>query len=229
MIPQRQRSRFSALPVHRRRRRAVRSLSIPAASGSRARWILTQPVTIRSTPFGAAHLTVAAGGTSFNVGNVAASGASAVIASRIVGSDGISVFGPGGLLLTGANILRRRHLHLRLRVAAARRCDPHTASIVGAIANEGLFSIFNANTAGITSITNNGGEVGFSNATSAGTAHISNNGNHFFLRYQHCRQRAHQTNYRASTAFGAPGGTDVEHGRECDDRPTTTAEPYSLR
>jgi autotransporter-associated beta strand protein len=52
----------------------------------------------------------------------------------------------------------------------------HSGSIVGAVVNDGLFSVFNANTTGITSITNNGGEVGFLNATSASSARIINNG-----------------------------------------------------
>jgi autotransporter-associated beta strand protein len=119
------------------------------------------------------NLTVAAGGTSFNVGNVAASGASAIIASSIVGTDGISVFGPGGLLLTGANTYGGGTFicscaSLQLGDAT------HTAGIVGAVVNEGVLSIFNANTAGITSINNNGGLTTFSNATSAGTMAIAN-------------------------------------------------------
>ena len=153
------------------------------------------------------NLTVAAGGTSFNVGNVAASGASAVIASRIVGSDGISVFGPGGLLLTGANTYAGGTFicacaSLQLGDAT------HTASIVGAIANEGLFSIFNANTAGITSITNDG-EVAFSNATSASTAHISNNGGAILFFDTSSAGSANISNrFGGIINFGIPGGTD---------------------
>ena len=99
------------------------------------------------------NLTVAAGGTSFNVDNVAVSGASAVIASNIVGSNGISVFGPGTLLLTGANTYAGGTFicscaSLQLGDAT------HTASIVGAVTNYGTFNIVNANTSGITSITN---------------------------------------------------------------------------
>ncbi len=82
------------------------------------------------------NLTVAAGGTSFNVDNVAVSGASAVIASNIIGSNGISVFGPGTLLLTGANTYAGGTFicscaSLQLGDAT------HTASIVGAVANDG--------------------------------------------------------------------------------------------
>ena len=93
------------------------------------------------------NLTVAAGGTSFNVDNVAASGASAVITSSIVGSNGISVFGPGTLLLTGANTYAGGTFicscaSLQLGDAT------HTASIVGAVTNYGTFNIVNANTSG---------------------------------------------------------------------------------
>jgi autotransporter-associated beta strand protein len=54
-----------------------------------------------------------------------------------------------------------------------------TGSIIGAVTNEGRFSIINANTAGITSITNDGSFGGFAttsflNATNAGTAAIVN-------------------------------------------------------
>ncbi len=153
------------------------------------------------------NLTVAAGGTSFNVGNVAASGASAVIASRIVGSNGISVFGPGGLLLTGANTYAGGTFicscgSLQLGDAT------HTASIVGAIANEGLFNIFNANTTGITSITNNG-EVAFSNATSASTAHISNNGGAILFLDASSAGSANISNrFGGIIDFGIPHGTD---------------------
>ncbi len=156
------------------------------------------------------NLTVAAGGTSFNVDNVAVGGTSAVIASRIVGTDGISVFGPGGLLLTGANTYAGGTFicscaSLQLGDAT------HTASIVGSIVNDGLFSIVNANTAGITSITNNGigGEVDFSNTTSAGTAHISNNGGAIFFFDHSNAGNANITNQFGVTFFGTPGGTDM--------------------
>jgi autotransporter-associated beta strand protein len=153
------------------------------------------------------NLTVAAGGTSFNVDNVAASGASAVIASSIIGSNGISVFGPGMLLLTGASTYAGGTFicscaSLQLGDAT------HTASIVGAVVNEGLFNVFNANTTGITSITNDGGEVAFSNATSAGTAHISNGGEIFFGDSSSAGS-ANITNQFGTTIFGTPGSKDI--------------------
>jgi autotransporter-associated beta strand protein len=83
----------------------------------------------------------------------------------------------------------------------------HTASIVGAVTNDGLLTVFNANTTGITSI-NNGGEVDFSNATSAGTASISNGGAIFFFDTSSAGS-AHITNHFGTTVFGTPGGTDT--------------------
>jgi autotransporter-associated beta strand protein len=154
------------------------------------------------------NLAVAAGGTSFNVDNVAVGGTSAVIASRIVGTDGISVFGPGGLLLTGANTYAGGTFICNC--ASLQLGDAtHTASIVGAVVNDGLFNVFNANTTGITSITNNGGEVAFSNATSAGTAHISNNGVAILFLDASTAGSAHITNQFGATIFGTPGGTDT--------------------
>jgi autotransporter-associated beta strand protein len=50
----------------------------------------------------------------------------------------------------------------------------HTGSIVGAVTNEGVFDIVNANTAGITSINNDGGLTTFYNATSAASIAITN-------------------------------------------------------
>jgi autotransporter-associated beta strand protein len=50
----------------------------------------------------------------------------------------------------------------------------HTASIVGAVTNNGFFDIVNANTGGITSITTDGGTTTFHNATSAGSIAITN-------------------------------------------------------
>jgi autotransporter-associated beta strand protein len=154
------------------------------------------------------NLTAAAGGTTFNVDNFAVGGTSAVIASSIVGTNGISVFGPGGLLLTGANTYAGGTFicscaSLQLGDAT------HTASIVGAVVNEGLFSIVNANTAGITSITNKGGEVGFSNSTSAGTAHISNNGGEIFFFDSSSAGSANITNQFGTTIFGTPGSKDT--------------------
>ena len=52
----------------------------------------------------------------------------------------------------------------------------HTASLMGKVANEGTFSILNANTAGITDLTNDGGVTRFFGANSASSAAIVNIG-----------------------------------------------------
>jgi|GEM_PF-3222804 len=71
------------------------------------------------------NLTVAAGGTTFDVSNVSGGvGPSAIISSGIVGTDAINVQGEGALVLNGASSYAG-HLHLFLRDAAARRCDRH--------------------------------------------------------------------------------------------------------
>ena len=85
----------------------------------------------------------------------------------------------------------------------------HTASIIGAVTNEGLFNLFNANTTGITSISNNGGEVAFSNATSAGTATITNNGGEVGFLDTSSAGSANITNRFGITVFGALGGVDT--------------------
>jgi autotransporter-associated beta strand protein len=106
----------------------------------------------------------------------------------------------------------------------------HTASIVGAVENEGLFNIVNANTSGITSITNDGGLTIFRNATSAGTmtitnlfggetdfvgsstagsATIINNAGFTVFLDASTAGNANISNHDATTAFGTFGGTDT--------------------
>jgi autotransporter-associated beta strand protein len=137
------------------------------------------------------NLTVATGGTRFDVGPVfGGPGPSAVISSGIVGTDGISVFGPGALLLTGASTYAGGTFicscaSLQLGDAT------HTASIVGAVINDGLFNIVNAGTTGITSITNeNLGLTRFLNTSSASSINITNIAG-------------------GTTLFGRTGGTDT--------------------
>jgi len=120
-------------------------------------------------------LTVAAGGTTFDVSDVSVgAGPSAVISSAIVGNDGINVQGAGTLVLNGASTYTGGTFicgcaSLQLGDAT------HTASIVGAVTNEGLFDIVNANTAGIASITNDSsGETHFRNTSTASTTAIVN-------------------------------------------------------
>nr|WP_271593980.1 autotransporter-associated beta strand repeat-containing protein [Bradyrhizobium sp. CCBAU 65884] len=126
-------------------------------------------------------LRLAAGGTTFVTNDVTGTAdPSAVIASRIVGSDGINVQGPGILALLGANSYTGGTFicncgSLQLGDAT------HTASMVGAVTNEGLFSIVNADTSGITSILNDfSGTTMFLNASSASSIVITNNGQVYF-------------------------------------------------
>jgi autotransporter-associated beta strand protein len=138
------------------------------------------------------NLTVATGGTAFEVGNVSGSFVtpSAVISSSIVGTDGVFVFGPGTLVLNGASTYTGGTFicscaSLQLGDAT------HTGSIVGAVTNEGTFRIVNANTAGITSILNEfGGLTRFLNTSSASSINITNSSG-------------------GTTFFGRSGGTDT--------------------
>jgi autotransporter-associated beta strand protein len=126
-------------------------------------------------------LRLAPGGTTFFTNDVTGTGdPSAVIASRIVGTGGISVQGPGFLTLLGANTYTGDTFictcgSLQLGDAT------HTASIIGAVTNEGLFKIVNADMSGVTSLSNSfSGVTMFLNATSAGSMAITNNGQMFF-------------------------------------------------
>lgn len=124
-------------------------------------------------------LRVAAGGTTFTVLPVSGgTDPSAEVASSITGTDGISVTGTGTLLLTGASTYAGGTTICAcatLQLGDATR----TASIVGAVVNEGTFNIVNANTSGITSILNDGtfnpfAETNFLNNTSASSIQITN-------------------------------------------------------
>ncbi|WP_426612142.1 autotransporter outer membrane beta-barrel domain-containing protein [Bradyrhizobium sp. McL0616] len=126
-------------------------------------------------------LRLAPGGTTFVTNDVTGTGdPSAVISSRIVGTGGISVQGPGFLTLLGANTYTGDTFictcgSLQLGDAT------HTASIIGAVTNEGLFKIVNADMSGVPSLTNGfSGVTMFLNATSAGSMAITNNGQLYF-------------------------------------------------
>lgn len=126
-------------------------------------------------------LRLAPGGTTFFTNDVTGTGdPSAAIASRIVGSGGISVQGPGFLTLLGANSYTGDTFicncgSLQLGDAT------HTASITGAVTNEGFFKVVNADMSGVTSLSNAfSGVTMFLNATSAGSMAITNNGQLFF-------------------------------------------------
>ena len=100
------------------------------------------------------NLTVAAGGTTFTVNDVSRYDRSfGVITSSIVGTGALDLQGIGTLLLAGANTYSGGTTICAcatLQLGDATR----VGSIVGAVVNEGVFNIVNANTAGITSITN---------------------------------------------------------------------------
>ncbi|MDD1522825.1 autotransporter domain-containing protein [Bradyrhizobium sp. WBAH42] len=126
-------------------------------------------------------LRLASGGTTFVTNDVTGtSDPSAIIVSRIVGSGGINVQGSGTLALLGANTYAGGTFicncgSLQLGDAT------HTASIVGAVTNEGLFSVVNADTSGITSIQNAfSGTTLFLNASSASSIAITNSGQLYF-------------------------------------------------
>ncbi|MBR0843693.1 autotransporter domain-containing protein [Bradyrhizobium liaoningense] len=126
-------------------------------------------------------LRLAAGGTMFFTNDVTGTGdPSAAIASRITGSGGISVQGPGFLALLGANTYTGDTSicncgSLQLGDAT------HTASIVGAVKNEGLFKIVNADMSSVTSLVNEfSGATMFLNGTSASSMVIANSGQLYF-------------------------------------------------
>jgi autotransporter-associated beta strand protein len=88
-----------------------------------------------------------------------------------------------------------------------------TASIVGAVTNEGVFNIVNANTAGITSITTSGpfAVTTFFGANTAGTAKIVNQygGNTTFLDTSTAGSANIRNKTGGTTLFGLLSGTDT--------------------
>ena len=129
---------------------------------------------------GASNLTF---GNNFNIsdtvsGNIIdANGVKLTLNGNITGTGQLTVqdssFGAGALILNGTNTYTGGTTictcgTLQLGDAA------HTGSIVGAVTNENIFNIVNANTAGITSIVNDDGLTTFFNATSASSAVITN-------------------------------------------------------
>jgi autotransporter-associated beta strand protein len=126
-------------------------------------------------------LRLAPGGTTFFTNDVTGTAdPSAVIASRITGSGGINVQRSGILALLGANTYTGDTFICSC--AALQLGDAtHTASIIGAVVNEGLFNIVNADTSGITTLLNDfSGTTQFFNATSASAMVITNNGQIYF-------------------------------------------------
>lgn len=126
-------------------------------------------------------LRLASGGTTFFTNDVTGTAdPSAVIASRIAGSGGINVQGPGILALLGANTYTG-DTFICSCTALQLGDATHTARIIGAVTNDGLFNIVNADTSGITSLLNNfSGVTTFLNATSASSMVITNSGQLYF-------------------------------------------------
>ncbi|MBR0790911.1 autotransporter domain-containing protein [Bradyrhizobium manausense] len=132
-------------------------------------------------------LRLASGGTTFFTSDVTGtSDPSAVIASRIVGAGGISVQSPGILALLGANTYTGDTFICSC--AALQLGDAtHTASIIGAVNNEGTFNIVNADMSGVTSILNAGGQTifgtfgGTETVTAAKAAIVNDGGGTVFL------------------------------------------------
>ncbi|HLZ05780.1 MAG TPA: autotransporter domain-containing protein [Bradyrhizobium sp.] len=87
----------------------------------------------------------------------------------------------------------------------------HTASLVGAIENEGAFGVFNANTSGITSLTNDGGVTTFFNSTSAAAMTINNvfGGRTIFDDTSTAGQARIVNTNSGVTQFGRSGGSDT--------------------
>jgi autotransporter-associated beta strand protein len=138
------------------------------------------PVTLESGEFqgGAADLTFS---NNFKINNtpggsaIDANGYALTISGNISGAGALTVldsFGGGVVIFTGTNTYSGGTAicscgTLQLGTLAA------TGSIIGAVTNEGIFNIVNANTAGITSIINDG-ETNFFNNSNAGSAIIVN-------------------------------------------------------
>ena len=124
-------------------------------------------------------LRVATGGTTFTVLPVpGGTDPSAVIASSITGTDGVSVTGPGTLALTGASTYSGGTSICSCSILQLGDAT-HIARIVGAVINEGVLDVVNANTSGITSILNDGtfnpfAATNFLNNTSASNIQITN-------------------------------------------------------
>ncbi|WP_245332584.1 autotransporter-associated beta strand repeat-containing protein [Bradyrhizobium erythrophlei] len=148
-----------------------------------------------------------------------ANGISLTIAGNITDGSGgagkltvFDTYGGGVVILTGTNTYSGGTTicscgTLQLGTLAT------TASIVGAVTNEGVFNIVNANTAGITSITTDGvgAFTSFFGSNTAGTAMLVNkNGGSTAFFDTSTAGSANITNKTGGTTlFGFPGGTDT--------------------
>ena len=156
-------------------------------------------------------LRAAAGGTTFTVDPVSGGSApSATINSRITGSDGISVIGPGTLVLNGANTYAGGTFICACATLQLGDAT-HIARIVGAVTNEGTFNVVNADTSGIASILNDGGATFFFSQTTAGTAAITNRSGGFtgFTGQSSAGSATIVNENFGATEFGQPASTDA--------------------
>ncbi len=99
----------------------------------------------------------------------------------------------------------------------------HVASLVGAVVNDGVFNIVNANTAGITSITTEGffAQTSFFGSNTAGTATLTNKNGGITAFFDSSTAGSANIINRTggTTLFGNPGGTDTS---TAGTRPSTT-------
>ncbi|CAN7265125.1 autotransporter-associated beta strand repeat-containing protein [Mesorhizobium sp. LjRoot246] len=99
-------------------------------------------------------------------------------AGAISGTGALAQNGTGTIILTGASAFTGG---TTISAGTLQLGDTgNTGKIVGAVVNNAIFEIVNADTTGITSIANTGA-AGFLNATSAGSAHITNDGGLVFF------------------------------------------------
>ena len=172
-------------------------------------------VTLEGARFQAAGVSDLSFANSFKINNTVAgsgidsNGVALTIAGNITNGSGAgklsifdsSVAGTGVVVLTGTNTYSGG---TKIGAGATLQLGDttHTASIVGAVSNDGVFDIIKANTAGMTSISQSGvGRTTFRNSTTAGTMTIDNN-DFGTLEFRQTSSAANATiNNHGTTAF----------------------------
>ena len=90
----------------------------------------------------------------------------------------------------------------------------HVASLVGAVVNDGVFNIVNANTSGITSITTElFRPTSFFGSNTAGTATLTNKNGGITAFFDSSTAGSANVINRTGDVFGDPGGTDTSTAR----------------